>query len=103
MPLRRLDPRVIDDLSDVVEERILERVEADFRSEIEEVKATFRFEMALMKSDMIIEIISAIGGVPQDTGTKDGYEEAVEDFEFARSSGEAKPYHVERPMGNKVG
>ena len=33
-----------------------------------------------MKSDMITEIISAIGGVPQKMGTENGYEEVVEDF-----------------------
>ena len=36
-------------------------------------------------------------------GNEDGYEEVVEDFEFSRSSGEAKIDHVERPMGNRVG
>ena len=35
-----------------------------------------------MKSDMIAEIASALGGVPRHVGTKYGYEEAFEDFEF---------------------
>ena len=43
---------------------MLEMINVDFRSEIEEVKATFSYEMTLIKSDMITEIISAIGGVP---------------------------------------
>ena len=71
MPPRRLDPRVIDDLSDVVEERISKKVKKDFKSKME-VKATFRSKMALMKNDMIIEIISTIDGVPQHVGIKDG-------------------------------
>ena len=36
-------------------------------------------------------------------GTKDDYEEAVEDFEIVESSGEAKTDRTERPMGNRVG
>ena len=77
MPPRRLYPSMIDDLSDVVEERILEKMRAKFRSEI-----------ALMKSDMIVEIMSALGGVPRHVGTNDGFEEVVEDFEIVGSSGE---------------
>ena len=53
MPPRRLDLRAIDDLSDVVEERILEKI-----------KEKIRFDMALMKSDMVTKIMSARGGVP---------------------------------------
>ena len=42
MPPRRLDPKENDDLTDVVEQRILEKIREKLRSEI-----------ALMKSDMI--------------------------------------------------
>ena len=45
--------------------------------------------MELMKSDMIAEIVSALGGIPRHVGTKDGYEEVVEDFETTRSNGRA--------------
>ena len=92
MPPRRLDPRAIDDLSDVVEERILEKIRVEFRSEI-----------ALMKGDMIVEIVSALGGVPRHVGIEDGYEEATEDFEFFESNGEARTDRIDRPMGNRVG
>ena len=37
-----------------------------------------------MNSDMIVEIVSALGGVPRHVGTEDGYEEV------ARLSGEEK-------------
>ena len=83
MPLRRLDPRAIDDLTDAMEEIILEKIKA----QIEEVKANFRSKMELIKSDMIVEIVSALGGIPRHVGTEDGYEEAIEDFEIYRSSG----------------
>ena len=36
-------------------------------------------------------------------GPEDGYEEAAEDFEFSKSSGEARTNHTKRPMGNRVG
>ena len=62
MPPRRLDPRAIEDLCDTIEERILEKISVDIRS-----------EMALMKSDMIAEIVSALGGIPRHVGSKDGY------------------------------
>ena len=81
----------MNDITDVMEEWILEKMRAKFRSEI-----------ALMKSDMIMEIVSALGGVPRHVGTKDGYEEAIEEFEIAESSGEAITNHTERPMGNRV-
>ena len=79
IPPRRLDPREIDDLSDDVEERISEKIKVEFIS-----------RMVLMKSDMIVEIISAIRGVPWHVGTKGGYEEVVEDFEVVGLSGEEK-------------
>ena len=91
MPPRRLDPREIFDLSDSLEERISEKMRAEFRSKI-----------ALMKSDMIVEIVSALVGVPRHLGTEDGYEEVAEDFEATRSSGEARTDHMERSMGNRV-
>ena len=77
MPPRKLDPRKIDDLIDTMEERISELIKA----QIEEVKANFRSEMMLIKSDMISEMESALGGVTRHVGTKYGYEEVVEDFE----------------------
>ena len=52
---------------------------------------------------MILQIISAIGSVPQHMGTRDGYKEAIEYFEIVGSSGETRNNHVERPMGNRVG
>ena len=91
MPPRRLDPREIDDLSDVVEQRISEKIRVVFRSEI-----------ALMKSDMIAEIMSALGGVPRHVGTEDGYEEVAEDFGIARSSSEDRTDHVERPIRTRT-
>ena len=96
MPPRRLDPRAIDDLTDTVEERILGKI----TTQIEEVKASLRSEMELMKSDIIAEVVSALGGIPRHVGTEDGYEEAVEDFETIRSSGRAN--QDERPRGNRV-
>ena len=53
MPPIKLDSRVIEDLCDVVEARVLEKIQVELRS-----------KMALMKSDIITEIISSIGGVP---------------------------------------
>ena len=60
MPPRRLDPRAIDDLCDVVKGRILQKIRVDIRS-----------KMTLMKSSMISEIVSALGGIPRHVGTKD--------------------------------
>ena len=100
MPPRRLDPREIDDLTDSVEERISEKVKSDFKSEFEDVRAEFISQIASMKSDMIAEIVSALGGVPRHVGTEDGYEEVAGDFETTISSGKAK--QDERPRGNKV-
>ena len=54
--------------------------------------------MALMKSDMIVEIVSALGGAPRHVGTEDGYKEDVEDFEVVGSSGEGR---TKRPRGNR--
>ena len=76
MPPRRLDPREIDDLCDAVEGRISEKIRTDIRS-----------EMALMKSDMIAEIVNALGGIPRLVGTKNSYEKDIEDFETIGSSG----------------
>ena len=41
----------------------------------------------MMKSDMIVEIVSALGGIPRHVGIEDSYEEVVEDFEVVGSSG----------------
>ena len=89
MPPKRLDPREIEDICDVVEGRILEIIRTDIR-----------FEMTLMISDMITKIVSALGGIPRHVGTKDSYEEVVEDSEVVGSSGETR---TERPRGNRVG
>ena len=89
MSPRRLDPKENDDLSDVVEERILEKLRAELK-----------LEKALMKSDMIAKIVSALGGVPRHVGIHDGYEEATEDFEFVGLSGDPIADHVERSMGS---
>ena len=45
---------------------------------------------------MVVEIMRAIYHVPRNVGTKDGYEEVVEDFEV---SSEDKTNHEERPIG----
>ena len=100
MPPKRFDRRAIHDLTDSVKERISEKVKSDFKFEFEDVRAEFRSQIALMKSDMITEIVSALGSVPRHVGTEDGYEEVAEDFEFAESSGEAR---TERPSGIRVG
>ena len=89
MPPRRLDLRQIDELYNDVEGKISEKIRVDIRS-----------EMALMKSDMIAEIVSALGGMPRHVGTKDSYEEVVEDFEAARSSGRSN--QVKRPRGGRT-
>ena len=86
MPPRRLNLREINDLCGAIEGRILEKIRADIR-----------FEMALMKSDMIVEIVSSLGGIPRNMGTEDSYEEAIEEFEVSRTSGRSN--HVERPRG----
>jgi hypothetical protein len=103
MPLRRLDPREIDDLSDVVEERISEKVKEDFRSEMEEVKANFRSQTTLIKSDMIVEIMIALGGLPRHASTEGSYEEIFEYFDVVGSSCEDQNDHVERPIGIRAG
>ena len=92
MPSRRLDPREMDDLSDAMEERISEKIREEFRSEI-----------ALMKSDMISEIVSALGGVPRHMGIEGSYEEVAEDFEVVGLSGKDKNDRVERPIGIRAG
>ena len=94
---------MINDLSDVVEERISDKVKENFRSEMEEVKANFRSQITLMKSDMIVEILSALGGIPRYVGTEGIYEKVSEDFEVIGSSGEDRTNHVERPIGTRIG
>lgn len=89
MPLRRLDPRVIADICDVVELKITEKVKSDFRSEME-----------LMKNDMITEVMRAIVGMPRNLGTNDSYEEVVEDFEAVGSSGDDQR---DRSGENRIG
>ena len=89
MPPRRLDPREIDDLCDAVEGRILEKI-----------RANIKFEITLMKGDMIAKIVSDLGGIPRHVHTKDSYEEAIEDFEATRSSGRFD--QVERPRGGRT-
>ena len=53
-----------------------------------------------MKSDIIVEVVSALGGIPRYMGIEDGYEKAGEDFETTRSSGRAN--QDEKPRGNRV-
>ena len=50
-----------------------------------------------MKSNMIAEIVNALGGVPRHVGTEGSYEEVV------GSSGEDRNYHVEKPIGTRAG
>lgn len=45
---------------------------------MEEVKDSFRSQMSLMKSDMIAEIVSAIGRIRQHVGIEGSYEEVFE-------------------------
>ena len=99
MPPKRSDPK---DIDDAMEESLLEKIKEDFRSKIEEVRVEFRSQIALMKSDMIAEIVSALGSVPRHVGIEGSYEEVVEDFEVAGSSGEDKTDHVERPIGTRA-
>ena len=84
MPPRRLDPREIYDLSDAMEDRVLENIRVEFRSKI-----------ALMKSVMISEIVSAWGGLPRHVGIEGSYEEVAKDLEVVGSSGEDKIDRVE--------
>ena len=85
MPPRILDPKENDDLNDVMEERILEKLRAELKS-----------EMALMKSDMIAEIVSALDGVRRHVGTEGSYEKVAKDFEVV---GEERTDREERPIG----
>ena len=55
-----------------------------------------------MKSDMVAEIVSALGGVPRHVATKGSYEEVVKDFEVIGSSGGDKNNRVERPIGTRA-
>ena len=55
-----------------------------------------------MKSDMVAEIVSALGGVPRHVGTEGSYEEVTKDFEATRSSGEERTNHVERLIGTRA-
>ena len=96
MPLRRLDPRAIDDLTNAMEERISKKITA----QIEEVKASLRSEMELMKSDIVAEVVSALGGIPRHVVIEDDYEEVVEDFEIIGSSGKNRTNCVERFVEN---
>ena len=68
---------------------------------LEKIRVDISSEMVLMKSDMITEIVSALGGIPRHVGTEDCYEEAIEDFEVSRSSGRAD--QIERPRGGRTG
>ena len=49
-----------------------------------------------MKSDMIAEIVSALGGEPRHVGSEGSYDEVVEDFEV---TSEDIIDHEERPIG----
>ena len=88
MPPKRLDPRAIVDLCDVVETNISEKVRLDFRFEIELIKN---------------EIMRSIVVVLRNVSTKDGYEESTEDFKFFRSSGEEKIVRMERLIEYRYG
>ena len=92
LPPRRLDARAIADLCDAVELRIIEKIRLDFR-----------FEMELMKNDMVVKTMRAIVGVPRNVGTKDGYEESLEDFEVFGFSDQDRTNCVERSMEDRVG
>ena len=52
---------------------------------------------------MVIEIMRAIDGAPNNMGIEDGYEEDGENFEVARSHVEDRVDCMERPMEDKVG
>ena len=56
-----------------------------------------------MKSDMIAEIVSALGGVPRHVGSEGSYDEVVEDFEVVGYSGKDRTDHVGRPIGTRAG
>ena len=56
-----------------------------------------------MNSDMIVKIVSALGGVPKNVGIEGIYEEVVEDFEVVGSSGEEKTNHVDRSIWTTIG
>ena len=66
----------------------------------EKIRADIRLKMALMKSDMIVEIVSALGGAPRHVGIEDSYKEVVEDFEAIGSSGRVD--QAKRPRGNRT-
>ena len=51
---------------------------------------------------MIAKIVSALSGVPTHVGTKDNYEEFVEDLKVARSSSGDRTDYVERPIGTRA-
>ena len=67
------------------------------------IKEEFRYEIALMKSDMIVEIVSALGGVPRHVGTQGSYEEFDKDFKVFGLSGEDRTDRKERPIVIRVG
>ena len=62
------------------------------------MREEFISEIALMKSDMIAEIVSSLGGVPRHVGNEGSYEKVAKDLEVAGSSGEDRIDHVERPI-----
>ena len=62
------------------------------------MKTKFISEIALMKSDMIAEIVSALGGVPRHVGFEGSYEEVAKDFDLVGLSSEDRTDHVERPI-----
>ena len=62
------------------------------------VKTYFRFEMELMRN----EVIRAIAGLLRGVGTKDGYEEAGEDFEIIGSSGKDRDDCMEISMDDEA-
>lgn len=92
MPPRRLDPRVIVDLCDAAEIKISEKV-----------RSNVRYEMELMKNDMVTKFMRATTGMPRNMGTEDGHKEIVEDFGIVGSSDEDKINHMKRSMEYKIG
>ncbi|MDF3675386.1 hypothetical protein [Enterobacter hormaechei] len=72
------------------------------RSISKKMRVEFRSKIALMKSDMIAEIVSAFGGVPRHMGIEGSYEEVAKDFEATKSRSEDRTNHVERPIGTRA-
>lgn len=88
IPPKILEPREIEDLCDIVEARILEKVKIDFRFEMESIKN---------------KIMRAIASVPQYVCTKYGHKEVPKDFEVSILISKDRIDHVERPMGDTAG